>query len=230
MRMTIRADIEKALAKLRAASKAPQAVFADPQFGAAVQSYITGVTSRMMRELSDVGDAPASKSARGVTWPGFATWPKTKYGQQVTEGTRYYWRGRKARGGAYVFDADADDPRLTLMGHKFVGLGKAGKKSIRQTVGDVTLEKAWRKRASGARYSASAKMLRDTDALLGFTAFVRRTVEPNALVLKAGERPKYFREQHERRPIWFWYPPTDGPRVRAIFERAVARLLAVKTA
>ena len=197
-------------ARFRAFAWRVASVMRDEKFGAAVQSYYVRATHNHMKAMADVGDTPATRQSRGVTWPGFATWTVPKFGMQVPEGTRFRWRGYKkgqkhSRG---VFSKAAT------------------KKGLAGFAGPLKMERVWKKRASGKRYSPSSKMMLDTGALRNSLTWVVRS-NPSAYVLRleAGQRLNYFATQHERRPIWFVHLPTDEPRLADLCERRMAQMV-----
>jgi len=182
-----------------------------PRLGAAVQSYMTKVTSDLFRKLGGLGDAPASGTYRGERWAGFATRRVKKYGQSVPEGTRFYWRGRKkSQGNATMARA-------------------AKRKGLGSYTGPTKMEKVWRKRASGKKYSPSSKLLQDTGRLRNFTHHIQRLFRgygrTTSMTLRAGKQVSYFSDQHERRPIWLVHKPTDEPAIAAIIDNEIKMIV-----
>ena len=219
--LQVEADVGKLLARLRIKQKGMADAMRRDDFGSAVQSYITGVTTRFVRKMGDIQDQPASTSSRGVTWHGFSLQRVEKYDSHLLEGTRYRWRGfRKGRG-------ELGWNRWRQEQAKFARAAK--RKGLGGYAMPLKMEKVWNKRASGRKYSSSSKLMADTGHLLGFTSNVRRVVTTSGGVTKmtlyAGRNVDYFATQHKARPIWFWHPPTDAPRVRALLAIVIRRIL-----
>jgi len=203
----VTSNVDELRAKLAGLGAGIGAILRRPRLQAAVQSHMTKVTNATIRKLGALGDSPAKGTYRGVTWEGFATWRTKKYGMEVPEGTRFYWRGRRKSQGAKSLKAGAK--RSGIAGFS----------------GPVKMEKVWRKRASGRKYSPSSKLLQDTGRLRGFTHHTKHRVTGSgrrtSLVLTAGQQVEYFGMQHEMRPIWFVHQQTDGPAIAAIISREV---------
>jgi len=206
--MTITADVAEARGLVRAYSQVAGDAMKDRRFGSAVQAYMTGVTTKFIRKMGNVGERPASTSGRGERWPGFAVRKVRKYGQDTLEGTRFYMRGFRK--------------------------GKASQKTIAKRAAKaraadvVKLEKAWKKRASGVHYSEKAKMMQDEGSrggILAHVLLVDRNVVPRGrsteLQMTWGSKLAHLAQQHETRPIIFFHPPTDTPKIRDVLAQLI---------
>lgn len=209
--LTIKADTSKLRASLIERGAALHRAMRSDDFCTRVQSYLTGVTTRFMTKMGrGLQEQPDSRTERGVTWNGWATWTVHKWGRDVPESTRAYWRGFR-RG-------QASSETVA----KRYAKARAAARS-----GMLALEKAWKKRGGGknVRYHGNDTMLQSTGHLRNFTMFIRRFWRGASLVLRAGQQVEYFGRQHERRPIWFVYPPEDGPKIAKILEGKVREVL-----
>lgn len=217
----IQADVAGLVARVKAKLNRAATLLRNREVVNGVQSYVTGAVGRFARDMSDLSERPDKKTARGVTWAGWAVRNVKKYGQVVKEGTRYRYRGfRRTKRNA-----------ITLEYKSYKGRILRARKAIAK--GTKKLEQVWNKRASGVKHGPTSKMLFDTGAMVKATLNCRREVKTSGgvttLTLWAGRQVKYFEDQHRRRPIWFLYPPEDGPAIseilafhqRKILQRAI---------
>ncbi len=226
--ISMETDVELAIADLTIQAAGIGAIFQDPEFANACNSHMIGAVTRFVRDMGRIGDAPDSRTSRGVTWPGWAMRTVRKYGDDVPDGTRYYYRGHTRSGGAYVFDAAAGT--ISHQGYRRKAIGKRG---------SPAMEKVFRRRPGGdssqsRRYSDGSQMMQASGDLLGFTAFIDISLEvagnTTTITLAAGRGIRYFEAQHDRRPIWFVYEPDDGPAITNIAEGFIDRYLGLRAA
>ena len=227
--LRISTDLTQLQGRLRVWQRHVAGILTDDKLGAAIQSYLIRQTQLMFKAMVSIGDAPATRTFRGVTWRGWATWPVRKYGMTLVEGTRYRWRayalGRRRY--AYVFDSTDPSRGLKL---RFKG-GKLRRGQSASRAAGRTLERVFNLRASGKKYSDTSNMLQDTGHLRNFTAFIERSnPSPHILALSAGQQVSYFGEQHARRPMWALYPPEDTPAIVRLMEIRLAQLLKAELA
>ncbi len=194
------------------------AAILSPPFIAKVVVHLTRVMDRAMKTGSTLQEGE-SATIRGALWHGWALHEVTKYGETVQEGTR--WRFRKfARtregltrrgGGATMTRAE----RTAAWGSNRGGPGHVQSHGFGQDTltRNRPFEKVWNRRASGALYSSSSKLMMDTRAMQQALINMRFQVNGKTLEIRPGAGVDYFAKQNAMRPIFIWDPPVDLPKL-----------------
>lgn len=222
LKLSLSHNLEALAARLRSYSKAADGIIASRPFIASVESHIIRVTSDFLDQMGAIGDEPGERTARGVSWLGYAIWENA---EGEPEGTRWRLRGKKQSGGT-SHEARAIGGKRRFKVRRGFKVRKISKRAVNAAGGK---EVVWKHRASarktgrkgkgGTRYSPTSKMMRDNGLLERAIGKPIRRIDQDGphkvLVLRAGTGVKYFRAQHQRRPIWF-LTPEDAKRIREL--------------
>ena len=203
------------------------------------QVYLTREMDRNLKEGSTLQENQVATMRGGVKWSGWKIRKVQKYGEQVEESTRYYFR-KFRRGVGKVSDIKAtidalkaksrlsdqdkeDLSRLQRLSRTMRGTAKgsmnakARKKWEADPVARRPFEKVWRVRASGKRYSSDSKLMLDTGRMrMGFI-LMKTTVfhagQRSVVQFSPGSNVSYFKRQNQLRPMWVWDNPRDERRI-----------------
>lgn len=234
-------ELSKAVESYSMKVKESVRVFGSQMFVRQVQVYLT---REIDRALKDNGGIPEGATAivRGQTWRGWARKSVKKYGQIIVEGTRFYHRkfrmggpdrhsvlARQHRHMGAPLNAETIRHRRKV----YAGTLNAKQHRAREANKDVasrSFERVWRRRASGAYYSPSSKLMQDTGALRQSIRAMRvtMTVGGKRLEFRPGTSVRYFDRQNTLRPLWVWHEPVDMPVVAGFAEKTMTAIIAGK--